>query len=144
MQKETKPQQRYVSRIFSRYSTIYSIRHKTTPPIFFSTHCLASNMPRSVAKKRHSPGDRNPSTVPLLDPRMTLRKAGRSIMIRLVGLLTGVILPSTGSLCQYFRPSQSRLDATLACVTGSVSITPLAAAVAASVADVAVGWPRRR
>ena len=51
-------------------------------------------------------------------------------MIRLVGLLTAVILPSTGSLCQYFRPSQSRLDATLACVTGSVSITPLAAAVA--------------
>lgn len=58
------------------------------------------------------------------------------MIIRRVGLLTGVILPSTGSLCQYFNPSQSRLDAMLACVTGSVSITPLAAA---SAADVAVG-----
>jgi hypothetical protein len=62
------------------------------------------------------------------------------MIIRRVGLLTGVILPSTGSLCQYFSPSQSRLDAMLACVTGSVSITPLAPAAAlASAADVAVG-----
>lgn len=66
------------------------------------------------------------------------------MIILRVGLLTGVILPSTGSLCQYFRPSQSRLVAMLACVTGSVSITPLAAEVLASAADVAVGWPRSK
>ena len=44
-----------------------------------------------------------------------------SIHTLLVGLLTIDIWLKTGSLFQYFRPSQSRLVAMFSCVTGSGS-----------------------
>lgn len=95
-------------------------RHRARPPTFFSTHSRASIKPRSVARNRHSPGDRSPSTCLLpSSPRTIRRSAGTSRVTLCFGLLIGVIRPRTGSLCQYFNPSHNRLDATFDCVTGS-------------------------
>jgi len=55
-------------------------------------------------------------------------------LIFLLGVLIGVMVPNTGSLCQYFNPTHSLLDATLLCVTGSAPAS----------SSTMVGWPSRR
>src|SRR5262249_23019673 len=95
--------------------------HNNIPPIFRSTHSLASMTPLSVMTKRHSPGFVRPFTYPLCLPNTILLKPSTSIQILLVGLLISSSFSMTGSLFQYFNPSHNLRDATFSRVTGSIS-----------------------
>lgn len=110
-------QKLYPPRSYPCYRTL----HNNIPPIFLSTHSLASRMPLSVLTYRHSPGRVKPSTYPFLLPRVKDRSPSTSIHIRLVGLLTNDIFSSTGSLFQYFMPNHNLLLAIFCRVTGSIS-----------------------
>jgi hypothetical protein len=104
------------------------------PPIFLSTHSLASTTPLSVVTNKHSPGRLNPLTYPYCLPRTSVDSPSVSAHIRLVGFETICIFSITGSLFQYFMPNHSLLEATFSCVTGSISASSL----------FEDGWLRRR
>lgn len=104
------------------YHLYQRTRQSNIPPIFLSTHSLASNIPLSVQTNIHSPTLVNPGTIPTLPPNTIFRSPSTSIHILLVGLLIRLIFSNTGSLFQYFMPSHSLLDAMFWRVMGSMSV----------------------
>ena len=98
---------------------LHKTLHKSIPPIFLSTHSLASKIPLSVLTNKHSPGFPIPFTLPASLPLTNLPNPSASIQILFVGLLTMLILLKTGRLSQYFSPSHSLRVAMFSCVTGS-------------------------
>lgn len=74
-------------------------------------------MPRSVPTNMHSPVRVRPLTYFASRPSTIFSMSRKPSHIRCVGLLTMLILLSTGSPFQYFNPSQRRRVATFACVT---------------------------
>lgn len=97
-------------------------RQSNIPPIFLSTHSLASKIPLSVQTNIHSPTLVNPGTIPTLPPNTIFLNPSTSIHILLVGLLIRFIFSNTGSLFQYFKPSHNLLVAMFWRVTGSMSV----------------------
>lgn len=107
------------------FNNNHQTRHKTMPPIFLSTHSLASMIPLSVLTKMHSPTCLKPLTNFASFPLTISPNSPLLSHMRLVGLDSSFIFLSTGSPSQYFMPSHSLLEARFCCVTSSTSSTML-------------------
>lgn len=96
---------------------VYHTRQSGIPPIFLSTHSLASMTPLSVLTAIISPICVMPLTSPARPPRTTIPNSFEFSHMRFVGFEIICALCSTGKPSQYFKPSHSRLEARFACVT---------------------------
>jgi len=91
------------------------------PPIFLSTHSLASMIPLSVLTKIHSPTALMPLMRCASLPLTICPNSSALTHIRFVGFDSIFIFRSTGSPSQYFIPSHSLLLARFSWVTISES-----------------------
>ncbi|KAK1254669.1 hypothetical protein MKX08_008664 [Trichoderma sp. CBMAI-0020] len=111
---------------------IYDTRHIKTPPTFLASASLTSNTPLDVETNIHSPTPK-PCTIPPLtfvgNPLVSLASSCTSTVISRDGLLITEALLSTGRPSQYLRPSQMRICATVAFVTGSGTWATICSAV---------------
>lgn len=103
--------------------SVHALPHHTLqsimPPVFLSTHSLASIKPLSVETYKHSPGLVKPFTNCASLPMQIKPMSSTPIHNRFVGFEMSDILFSTGSLFQYFMPSHNRRVDMFSCVTSS-------------------------